>query len=166
MTQTLKSALTLGTLCLILLVAALWGWQALTEPFPEDEEAPLCSDISVAAGDEVFSEQVAVSVYNGSSRSGLAGATLEQLEGRGFIGADSGNAPKAVNTTEIWSDEPNNAAVRLVARQFKKARVVSGEELGRGVVVVVGKKFKELRQKDVPSVEAREDSTFCGVATY
>lgn len=161
MSASLKSALTLLTLGAILLVAAVWGWQAATKPLPSSEPAPLCTDVTVNVGTQVFRDQVAVSVYNGSDRNGLAGATMEQLEERGFIGADSDNAPAKINGVQIWSDEPRNAAVRLVARQFKSAKIVSGEELGRGVVVVVGESFKALRKKEVESVTAVESSTFC-----
>lgn len=161
MTASIKSALTLLTLVALLLIAALWGWQAVTKPLPSSEPAPLCTDVTVNVGTPVFRDQVAVSVYNGSDRNGLAGATMEQLEERGFVGADSDNAPAKINGVEIWSDEPRNAAVRLVARQFKSAKIVSGEELGRGIVVVVGESFKALRTKEVESVTAVEASTFC-----
>lgn len=161
MTASLKSAATLLVLVLLLMIAAVWGWSAATKPFPSSDPPPLCVETRVNTGTQVFRDQVAVSVYNGSNRNGLAGATMEQLEERGFVGADSGNAPNQINGVQIWSDEPRNAAVRLVARQFKSAKIVSGEELGRGIVVVVGESFKELRKKDVESVTAVETSTFC-----
>jgi LytR cell envelope-related transcriptional attenuator len=161
MTASLKSALTLVTLGLLLLIAAVWGWKAATQPFPSSEPPPLCTDITVEAGTQVFRDQVVVSVYNGSNRNGLAGATMEQLEERGFVGADSDNAPAMVDDVQIWSDEPGNAAVQLVAKQFKSAQIVSGAELGRGIIVVVGESFKHLRKKELESVTAVESSTFC-----
>ena len=161
MAPSVRSALTLLVLCGLLLVAAVWGWQAATRPFPGSEPAPLCTETTVRTGDQVFRDQVAVSVYNGSDRSGLASATLEQLEERGFVAADSDNAPAKIDGVEIWSDEPRNAAVRLVARQFKGARIVSGQQLGRGIIVVVGENFTSLRKKEVESVTAQEAATFC-----
>ena len=161
MSASLRSALTLLVLAVVMLVAAVWGWQAVTKPFPSSAPAPLCTDTTVLTGAQVFRDQVAVSVYNGSDRNGLAGATMAKLEERGFVGADSGNAPIKIKGVQIWSDEPRNAAVRLVARQFKSAKVVSGEQLGRGIVVVVGDSFKSLRKKEVESVAAVESSTFC-----
>ncbi|KRF37343.1 LytR C-terminal domain-containing protein [Nocardioides sp. Soil805] len=162
----LRSALTLGGLCLLMLLAGAWGWQALTQPLPDNAPAPLCTDTTVSAGTEIFRDQVAVSVFNGSSRSGLAGATLELLEDRGFVGADTGNAPQPVRRVEIWTDDPKNPAVRLVKRQFRQARVVpgtevDGEPLGRGVVVVLGQSYTSLRDGGVESVKARGDATFC-----
>ena len=49
----------------------------------------------------------------------------------------------------------------LVQRQFKKAKVVPGDALGDGIVVVVGEKFQGLRKKQVESVLAEADATFC-----
>lgn len=161
MAASMRSALTLLVLCALLLVAAVWGWQAATQPFPGSAPQPLCIETTARSGDQVFRDQVAVSVYNGSTRNGLASATMEQLEERGFAAADSDNAPAKVKGVEIWSDEPRNAAVRLVARQFKGAKIVSGQQLGLGVIVVVGESFKSLRKKDVESVTAVETSTFC-----
>ena len=37
MTGALKSALTLAVLAALVLVAAVWGWAALTEPLPKEE---------------------------------------------------------------------------------------------------------------------------------
>ncbi|WP_457206925.1 LytR C-terminal domain-containing protein [Nocardioides sp. P5_C9_2] len=161
-----RSALTLGGLCLLMLAAGAWGWKALTQPLPDNAPAPLCTDTTVAAGTPVFRDQVAVSVFNASSRSGLAGATLELLEDRGFVGADTGNAPEPVRRVQIWAADPQNPAVRLVKRQFRKAQVVAGTEvdgepLGRGVVVVLGQSYSSLREKEIESVKARTDATFC-----
>lgn len=161
MSGALKSALTLGFLVLLMVVAAVWGWAALTEPFPEDEPVAICEDTTVTAGTEVRRDEVVVSVFNGSGRSGLAGATSAQLTERGFVAGDVGDAPTPAATTQIWSDDPTNPAVTLVRRQFKKAKVVSGEAIGVGVVVVVGEKFKALRPKQVESVVAEADATFC-----
>lgn len=161
MTAGLKSALTLSVLALLVVVATLWGWSALTEPLPVEEEVPICRDTKVTAGTEVRREQVVVSVFNGSKRSGLAGATSGDLEERGFVPGKVGDAPDMVGTSQIWTSEPDSPAVLLVRKQFKKAKIVEGEALGPGVVVVVGGKFKALRTKQVESVVAESDSTFC-----
>jgi hypothetical protein len=157
----LRSALTLTFLCGLLLVAALWGWAAFTEPFPEDEPVAVCTDTPVAAGGEVRRDQVVVSVFNGSKRSGLAGATSAQLEERGFVVADVGDSPSPATTTQIFASDKTNPAVVLVRKQFKKAKVVEGDELGPGVVIVVGEKFQALRKKQVESVVAEADATYC-----
>jgi hypothetical protein len=160
-TGALKSALTLVVLALLVVVAAVWGWAALTEPFPEEAPVAICEDATVSAGSEVRRDQIVVSVFNGSGRSGLAGATSAQLTERGFVAGDVGDAPQPAATTQIWAADPTNPAVELVRQQFKKAKVVTGDALGVGVVVVVGEKFKALRAKQVESVVAEADATFC-----
>jgi hypothetical protein len=160
-TAGLKTAITLAVLGLMMVVAAIWGWAALTEPFPEDEPVAICEDTAVSAGTEVRRDQVVVSVFNGSKRSGLAGATSAQLAERGFVAGDVGDAPTPAATTQIWAADPTNPAVALVQQQFKKAKVVPGEEIGVGVVVVVGEKFKALKKQQVESVLAEADATYC-----
>lgn len=161
MSPALKSALTLTFLGLLLVIAAVWGWAALTEPLPQDEPVAICEDTDVSAGTEVRRDEVVVSVFNGSGRSGLAGATSAQLTERGFVAGDVGDSPQPAATTQIWADDPTNPAVTLVKRQFKQAKVVTGDAIGVGVVVVVGEKFKALRPKQVESVLAESDATFC-----
>ncbi|MDT0184997.1 LytR C-terminal domain-containing protein [Microbacterium sp. ARD31] len=161
MSGALRSALTLATLGLIVVVATLWGWSAFTEPFPEDEPVPICENATVAAGSEVRRDQVVVSVFNGSGRSGLAGATSAQLEERGFVAGDVGDSPQPAATTQIWSFDPTNPAVQLVKKQFKGAEVVPGDPIGVGIVVVVGEKFTSLRKKQVESVVAKSDASIC-----
>ncbi len=161
MTGALKSALTLTFLGLLVVLAAIWGWAALTEPFPEDEPIAICEDASIGAGTEVRRDQVVVSVFNGSGRSGLAGATSAELAERGFVAGDVGDSPQPAKNTQIWADDPKNPAVLLVKRQFKKAKVVPGDAIGVGVVVVVGEKFTALRTKQIESVVAKADATYC-----
>ena len=145
----------------LVVVAAVWGWAALTEPLPEDEPVAICEPTEVAAGGEVRRDQVVVSVFNGSDRSGLAGSTMAQLAERGFVEGDVGDAPLPAASTQIWSSEPTNPAVLLVQQQFKQARIVTGDPLGVGIVVVVGEKFQALRKKQVESVLAESAATYC-----
>ena len=161
MTAALRSALTLAVLALLVVVAAVWGWAALTKPFPTSEPVAICEDVAVSAGTEVRRDQVVVSVFNGSGRSGLASSTSAELAERGFVPGDVGDSPQPAATTQIWAADPTNPAVDLVMQQFKKARVVPGDPIGVGVVVVVGEKFKTLRSKQVESVLAQADATFC-----
>ncbi len=161
MSGALKSGLTLVVLALLLVVAAVWGWAALTEPFPQEEPVAICEPTDVAVGGEVRRDQVVVSVFNGSKRAGLAGSTMAQLAERGFVEGDVGDAPLPAATTQIWSSEPENPAVLLVQRQFKQAKVVPGDPLGDGIVVVVGEKFQSLKKKQVESVVAEADATYC-----
>ena len=161
MTAALKSGLTLMVLALLLCVAAVWGWGALTKPFPKDEPVAICEPTDVAVGGEVRRDQVVVSVFNGSKRAGLAGSTMAELTERGFVEGDVGDSPLPAATTQIWSSEPGNPAVVLVQQQFKQARIVPGDAIGDGVVVVVGEKFKALRSQQVESVVVEAAATYC-----
>ena len=160
MSPGLRSGLTLLTLSVLVGAAALWGWSALTEPFPTKEELPVCQDAEVTAGTKVSRDQVVVSVFNGSDRNGLASTTMDLLVERDFVPGETGNAPDATDLTLILSSDPDNPAVRLVARQFPGSKITPGEALGPGVVVVVGQGFEELG-KQVKSVKAKADATFC-----
>ena len=156
-----RSGLTLLTLGLLLVVATVWGFRALTEPLPQDDPIAICEDATVTAGSEVRRDEIVVSVFNGSGRSGLASTTMAQLEERGFVPGDVGDAPQPASSTQIWADDPTRPDVQLVQRQFKQARVVTGTELGPGVVVVVGEKFQTLRARQVESVVVEADATYC-----
>ena len=55
----------------------------------------------------------------------------------------------------------NGGVSVLVKRQFRNATVVQGDALGPGVVVVPGERFQGLRKKQVESVVAKADATYC-----
>ena len=161
MTAGARSGLTLLALATLLVAATVWGWSALTKPFPQDEPVAICEDTPVTAGSEVRRDEIVVSLFNGSERSGLASATIAQLEERGFVAGDVGDAPQQTSSTQIWADDATNPAVQLVKRQFRRAEVVPGTQIGPGVVVVVGEKFTTLRKKQVESVVVKADTTYC-----
>jgi hypothetical protein len=162
MSDGIRSAATLVTLVVLVIIGGTWGWSAMTKPFPKEEEVPVCVEATVAQGLAVTRDQVVVSVFNGSRRTGLAGSTQDLLVERGFVAGTTGNAPEQVRHTQIWADDPENPAVRLVKRQFEGARIITGkDELGIGVVVVVGQDFKKLRKKQVESTTAKKDARFC-----
>ncbi|WP_104108234.1 LytR C-terminal domain-containing protein [Nocardioides sp. 616] len=164
LTPRLRSALTLGTLCLLLVLAALVGWRSATAPLPQIITTELCVDTDLVSGEILFPDQVAVSVFNASSRNGLASKTLNQLEGRGFVPADTGNAPDGtqVRGVQIWGDV-DNPAVSLVKQHFRSAEVRTGPQLGVGVVVVVGDGYQSLRPAKAapPSVDVQAAATVC-----
>ena len=113
MTGALRSALTLVVLAGLVLAAAVWGWAALTEPFPKDEPVAICEPTTVPAGGEVRRDQVVVSVFNGSKRSGLAGSTMAELAERGFVEGDVGDSPLPSSTVAdlvLGADQPGRAA--------------------------------------------------------
>lgn len=163
MPQAARSTAVLAGLGVLLLLAALWGWRATTEPFPAKADAPLCVATQVAAGDKVFPAQVVVSVYNASERNGLAGRTLDLFADAGFAEGDTGNAPAdaEVATAAIWTDTPDNPDVRLVASRLgPDIEVVRRDGRGRGVTVLVGDGFRRLA-KGESRVVVDEDARIC-----
>lgn len=158
-----RTVTTLAVLALVLVIGGAWGWSAVTEPFPGRADAPTCSLQPVATGDKVYPEEVTVSVLNAGTREGLAGRTMQLLEDEGFDQGDSGNAPSGthIETVEIWTDDPQSPAVRLVASRLGDTlEIVSHDTTAAGVVVVVGDGFSAL-SKGRDSMVAHEDGEIC-----
>jgi hypothetical protein len=163
MHQAAKTAATLGVMCVLLVIVGVWGWNAATEPFPGKTDPPICVATSIDAGEQVFPQQVTVSVYNASDRNGLAGRTIDLLVDDGFHAGGTGNAPRNVRVAyaEIWTPTPAGPDVRLVASRLGKATdVVRREGVGAGVTVVVGDDF-EMLARGKKSVVAEEDAEIC-----
>ena len=163
----IRTAVTMIVLIGLLVGAGWWGWAKLTEPIPEGfEQDQVCAPREVRAGEKVLRQDVVVSVFNAGTRSGLASRTLATLTDRGFAPGRTGNAPPNVTVyvAQIWTREPNNPAVRMVARQFQDVVVRTGRRLGPGVVVVVGNQFRRLG-KGVSFVRATRNARFCGRPT-
>lgn len=161
MAPALRSAATLCVLVLLVLVAAVWGFAALTSPFPEREQPPVCAATQLNAGDTLHRDRVVVSVFNASNRTGLASVTMDKLLELGFVAGSTGNAPERSRATKIFSSNPDDPAVKLVKAQFKGAKVVPGDPLGEGVVIVVGQNFKDLRAKGPDSLTVETAATAC-----
>lgn len=143
----LRTALTLGTLCVLLLIGVSWGWSAVTAPFPESTDTPICTDTTVPAGTKVYPDQVLVSVANAGNTEGLAGQVMQLLADAGFGEGETANAPASadVAVAEIWTDDPTSPAVRLVASRLgDKAKVVERDSDLPGVTVIVGDDFTKL----------------------
>jgi len=161
-----RSLATLGLLGVLLLVGVSWGWSAVTAPLPKSVDPPICVDTAVAAGDKVYPDQVTVSVLNGGSREGLASRTMDALVDEGFVQGQRANASANANVTgaEIWTDDPDSAAVRLVATYLAKngrgVEIKDEETDALGVNVVVGDEFTDV-VKGRKSFTAGSDTTIC-----
>ncbi len=163
MTARLRTVVTLVALALLLLIGVTWGWSQVTKPLPGKVDAPICVDTSYAAGDELFVQDVTVSVLNASKREGLAGRTMQLFEESGFAGGQTANAPKGteVAVAEIWVSDTDNPGAKLVRARLGKVPV--REEPGNpaaGITVVVGDLFGELRQGP-ESVILAADAVVC-----
>ncbi|MGI9155620.1 MAG: LytR C-terminal domain-containing protein [Marmoricola sp.] len=150
-----SKARTAGTMLVLVVVLVLMlviGLHAARRPFPSlsgKGATTKCDAVKVRS--TIFRKEITVSVYNGSSRSGLADRTMAEMEKRSFTPGTVGNVPKgSVAYAEVRSTTKNDPAAQLVANQFKPpAKVVLAEDnLGPGVDVVLGPKFTKLH---VPS---------------
>jgi len=164
LTARLRTAITLAALAVLMLLGVTWGWAQMTKPFPGKVDAPICVNTSYRAGDELFVQDVTVSVLNASSREGLAGRTLQDLQDVGFAEGETANAPKGTALTtasEIWVDDVNNPGAKLLRARLGKVPVVSHPEADyAGIIVVVGDSFGELRQGPL-SVILADDAVVC-----
>jgi hypothetical protein len=163
----LTTAVTLLVLVGILVLGVALGAKSFFAPIPGDDEptaTPACATQKVGKGEKVSATQVQVSVYNAGSRAGLADKTMARLTGRGFKKGDVGNAPSEtkVKVAQVWTTERNDAAARLVARQFGRATKVRfvDTDLGPGVDVVVGDEFRALA-KAQRSIVVKRASSAC-----
>lgn len=156
-----RSAITISALGLLLVLAALWGWSAATDPLPAKVDTPVCVQRSVAAGTKVFPQDVTVSVFNAGTREGLAGRTMQLLTDDGFAEGTKGNASARIDTAQIWTLDPESPAVQLVASRLGPGVDIERREPpGVGVAVVVGDDFEDLVEGK-RSVVATTDATIC-----
>ena len=159
MVERTRTLVTLLVLTGIVLLSALWGWSQLTKPFPGKVDQPACVYRTLTKGEKVFPQDVTVSVYNAGTRDGLAGRVMQSFTGAGFAEGQSGNATGVkVPVVQIWTTEPKNPAVLLVASKLGKGVAVESRDgLGAGVTVVVGDGFTKL-VKGLRSVTAKSRS--------
>jgi LytR cell envelope-related transcriptional attenuator len=157
-----RSAITLGALALLLVLAAAWGWNAATEPLPAKVDTPICTTQTIAEGDKVFPQDVTVSVYNAGTRDGLAGRVMQSLHNDGFAEGNKGDTSAGrVGAAEIWTPDPDNPAVELVASHLGgQVDVKQRDGLGAGVTVVVGDRFTKVVKGD-RSGGADDDAEIC-----
>ena len=148
----LTTAVTLVVLLLVLIGMAAYGYNQLTAPLPE---LPSAEEKCTGAEKEVQGflkrKQVQVSVFNAGTREGFAGSTLEKFVDAGFRAGNAGNAPKSaqIRRAVVWTTEEGDSAAKLVATSLgRRTKIeITETDLGPGVDVIVGNKFKGLSRK-------------------
>jgi hypothetical protein len=166
----ITTAVTMTALVGLLVAGLVVGTRWLFAPMADDAElspGATCTPAAVEAGKRLRTRDVTVSVFNAGERSGLASQTLDQLGNRGFKLGDTGNAPEdtRVRFVQVWSTEKDDPAARLVALQFgKNTAVRRGEDLGPGIDVIVGNRFKGLVAGAPRSVRVRQPAEVCASA--
>ena len=164
LTKRLRTVITLAALALLMLLGVTWGWAQVLKPFPGKVDAPICVDTSYKSGDELFVQDVTVSVFNASKREGLAARTLQALEDAGFAAGQTANAPKGTSITapaEIWVKTANNPGAKLLRARVGRVPIVEHPETtAAGITLVVGDQFGDL-QEGPNSVILSKDAVVC-----
>lgn len=151
-TRHLTTGVTLVVASVLLCIMAVWGYHKATAPIGDDTSAST-SGPSCPADQQIVTEyvrriDVTVSVYNAGKKSGRAQATLDLLEQAGFKAGEVNNAPDGMDVTRaaVYTTKADDPAAELVALALgHKTEVVhSDDELGPGVDVVIGDRFKRL----------------------
>lgn len=145
----ITTAVTLVVLFVVLCGMAVYGFNQFTAPFPgRPSEKKTCSDVEKQVQGYLQRSEVQVSVFNTGTRAGLAGATLDRIEEAGFRAGNAGNAPKGtqVRRAVVWTTKPDDPAAALVAQALGKRTPVevTDVDLGPGIDVLVGNRFREL----------------------
>jgi hypothetical protein len=167
--RSLTTGATLVVAAVLLCIMAVWGFNAATAPVPDDNTSssggPTCAREDQKVTKYVERGDVTVSVYNAGKRSGLAQKTMDLLERAGFKPGEVNNAPEGtdVKRAEVYSTEDDDPDAQLVALALgRKTQVVhNDEELGPGVDVVIGDRFKGLNAKAPKNVELPKPETTC-----
>ncbi len=149
----LTTAVTLVVLLVVLCAMAVYGYRAALAPLPGSASSSdeTCSNSEKNVQRFLKRGEVQVSVFNAGTRKGLAGSTLDKLEASGFRAGNAGNAPGGANVHRavVWTTESDDSSAKLVALAFGRGtRVeVTKTDLGPGIDVLVGNRFKGLDKK-------------------
>lgn len=150
----LTTGVTLVVLLVVLCVMAVWGYHAATSPISDSSSSsatPSCSPQDQQVAKFLQRSGVTVSVYNSGKRPGRAQETLAALERAGFKPGAVGNAPDGIQVkrASVYTTKSDDPAAELVAKAFGQATQVvhTDNDMGPGVDVVIGDKFKQLDPK-------------------
>jgi hypothetical protein len=163
----LTTGITLLVLVLVLGGMAAWGWHHVTAPLDGSEASSkqTCSPAEITKTRFVRPPDVQVSVYNAGDKSGLAGRTMNHLEGRGFQPGEVGNAPASVHARRavVHTTTKDDPSAKLVARTLgKHVRVVVTSKVGGpGIDVFVGNHFRKLARHAPKKIKLRKPVKEC-----
>ncbi|WP_229054703.1 LytR C-terminal domain-containing protein [Aeromicrobium sp. Leaf350] len=143
---------------------ALIGWNLLTAK-ADTGGGPTCTERSVATGEPLTPNLVQVNVLNASGRSGLANRVSINLQRYGFLAGtiDNTTSQIPVDHVAIFTDDPEDPMVQLVAQQFQvPPQIVAPDvKIGDGVTVVVGPNYTDLNPAPPTEIAATRDVNVC-----
>jgi hypothetical protein len=168
--RSVTTGISLVVAAVLLCIMGVWGYRAATAPIGDDpttsSSGPTCAPQDQTIEQYVARGDVTVSVYNSGETSGRAQRTMDLLEQAGFKVGEVKNAPAGLRADRatVYSTKTDDPAAELVARALGKATQVvhTDEDLGPGVDVVIGDKFKRLDAKAPKRLPLPEPVVTCG----
>jgi hypothetical protein len=165
----LLTAVTLLVLVALVGAGGYYGYRELFSPLGDDavSASPGGRDCErgLRKGETVRTRDVTVSVLNAGTQNGLAGQVQDALVRRGFIAGTTDNAPEdqPVRFVRVLAPSTRDPAARLVAVQFGRRTVIqrTREDLGPGVDVLVGDRFRGLEKNAPRRLRATVAGTGC-----
>jgi hypothetical protein len=170
-----RTPITLVVLLGVLLGAAYYGWNTIVSPGDDKKSAapdepsnqPCKKKTTIKKGSRIDAGDVRINVYNGGTRTGLAGDTMDGLVAKGFKRGVADNLPSNINAP--WGNVsivlPGGEAipqVRLVRNQFiGVVKLIHGPADGSSIDVVVGDSFRGLRQTSQTFVRVNRPVKTC-----
>lgn len=160
------TTITMLALVLVLGVMAVWGFKEATKPVrtsPSGEAS--CSKAETSVRKVLARQDIQVSVYNASTRKGLATQVLARFEALGFDPGEAGNAPGSVKVvaSQVMTNQADDQAAQLVAKTLGKGTQVvrTDDEMGPGVDVIVGQSFRRLNPAAPRTVRLAKPQQSC-----
>ncbi|TXL60674.1 LytR C-terminal domain-containing protein [Aeromicrobium terrae] len=157
-------ALVMTAAVAVFLLGSFYGFRLLTADADTGDEGPSCDTRTVAAGDDLTSNLVAVDVYNASQRAGLANRVSINLQRRGFLAGKIANSTSKVQpkVAAILTTDRDDPRVKLVAQQLGPDVELAEPDIpvDDNVVVVVGDDYKKLAKAQT-KVQATSAVTVC-----
>jgi hypothetical protein len=163
MTRT-TSLLTTGVAVAVFAGSGVVGWNLLTAAADTDR-GPTCTERHVAPGEALTPNLVQINVLNASGRSGLANRVSINLQRYGFLAGsiDNSESQIPVDHVAIFTDDPEDPMVQLVAQQFQVVPQIVAPDipLDDGVTVVVGPSYTDLNPTPPTEIAASRDVDVC-----
>lgn len=141
------------------------GWNLLTAKADPVAE-PACTERRVETGEALTPNLVQVNVLNASGRSGLANRVSINLQRYGFLegGIENSESTIPVDHVAIFTDDPEDPMVQLVAQQFQVAPQIVAPDVpidDEGVTVVVGPSYTDLNPTPPTEIAATRPVEVC-----
>ena len=141
------------------------GWNLLTAEADTVAE-PTCTERRVETGEPLTPNLVQVNVLNASGRSGLANRVSINLQRYGFLegGIENSESEIPVDHVAIFTDDPEDPMVQLVAQQFQVAPQIVAPDVAidsTGVTVVVGPSYTDLNPTPPTEIAATRALDVC-----